>query len=159
MKDKNIVILWVENKPGVLMKISSLCRRRRYNIDSLTVGATHQPGISHITMVFQEDKERLKNIINQLNKLIEVISVEALESKDVIDKELILIIVNNEVVADKLLKQTTHDVSVRVLNTVDNHPVLEIVGEGNEIDHILDSIDMKKDVTKLVRSGLIAIKI
>ena len=158
-KKKHIVILWVENKPGVLSKISSLCRRRRYNIDSITAGTSHQPGITHITIVFTELGVEIGQIVDQIDKLVEVISIEALEPKDVIDKELLLLIVKNKQVADRLLKKSRHDVNVRVINTINGQPVLEIVGEGREIDHVIAEVDMKKDVVKMVKSGLIALKI
>ncbi|MBU1177946.1 acetolactate synthase small subunit [Patescibacteria group bacterium] len=158
-KKKHIVLLWVENKPGVLSKIASLCRRRRYNIDSLTVSTSHQPGVSHMTIVFAEEGIKIQQIVNQINKLVEVISIEAVQPKDVIDKELLLLIVKNNQVANRLLKMSRHDVNVRMINTVDRHPVLEVVGEGREIDHVIAEVDMKKDVVKMVKSGLIALKI
>ncbi|NQV12979.1 MAG: acetolactate synthase small subunit [Parcubacteria group bacterium] len=158
-KKKHIVLLWVENKPGVLSKIASLCRRRRYNIDSITAGTSHQPGITHITIVFLEQKVKIGQIVSQIDKLIEVISIEALAPKDVIDKELLLLIVRDKQVADRLLKMSRHDVNVRIINTVDHQPVLEIVGEGREIDHVIAELDMKQDVVKMVKSGLVALKI
>lgn len=158
-KKKHIVILWVENKPGVLSKIASLCRRRRYNIDSLTVGTSHKPGISHMTIVFAEQEVKIQQIVSQINKLVEVISIDTVQPKDVIDKELLLLIVKDDQVANRLLKMSRHDVNVRIINTINHHPVLEVVGEGSEIDHVIAELDMKKDVVKMVRSGLIALKI
>ncbi|MFH2105238.1 MAG: acetolactate synthase small subunit [Parcubacteria group bacterium] len=158
-KKKHIVIISVENKPGVLSKIASLCRRRRYNIDSITAGTSHQPGITHITIVFLEQEVKIEQIVSQIDKLVEVISIEALEPKDVIDKELLLLVVRDRQVANRLLKLSCHDVNVRIINTVNRQPVLEIVGEGREIDHVIAELDMKKDVIKMVKSGLIALKI
>lgn len=158
-KNQHIIILEVENKTGVLNKIISLCRRRRYNIASLTVGTTHKPNISHITIVFYSIKDRIEQIVNQINKLVEVLSVEAVAPKDVIDKEMVLMIVKDNKVANKLLRKTTHDTSVRIINTVDKHPVLEIVGEGGEVEHLLADLDIKKEVVKMIRTGLAALKI
>ena len=149
----------VENKPGVLSKVASLCRRRRYNIQSLTVGTTHVPNISQITLVFAKEKERIHNIINQIDKLIEVLSVEMVRRKDVVDKELVLLVVKDKSVTNKISKNTMHNTSVRVINTIDGHPVLEIVGEGGEVEYLLGLLDLKKDVIKMVRSGLIALKL
>ena len=157
-KNQQIVIIQAENKPGVLSKVTSLCRRRRYNIQSLTAGATHAPNISQMTLVFAKERERIYNIINQIDKLIEVVSVEMVENKDVVDKELVLLVVKNSRIADKLLKNTMRNTNIRVINTADKHPVLEIVGEGNEVEHLLGILDTKKDVIKMVRSGLVALK-
>ena len=148
-----------ENKPGVLSKVTSLCRRRRYNIKSLTAGRTHLPNISNMTLVFSKEKERIQNIANQINKIVEVVSVEIVQSKDVIDKELVLLTVKNSAVANKLLKNSVHDINIRIINTVGKYFVLEIVGEGGEIEHLLNKLDFKKDVVQLMRSGLVALKL
>lgn len=158
-KNQQIVIIQVENKPGVLSKVASLCRRRRYNIQSLTVGTTHVSDISQITLVFAKEKERIHNIINQIDKLIEVLSVETVRRKDVVDKELVLLVVKDKSVANRLLKNTMHNTNIHTVNTVDKHPVLEIVGEGSEVEHLLGLLDVKKDVIKMVRSGLVALKL
>ena len=110
-------------------------------------------------MVFQEDRIKLKNISNQFNKLIEVISVQIVERKEIVDKELVLVIVKNKKVAYKMLEKNTHDFSVRMVNNNKGKSVLEMVGSGAEIEAALNSLDMKKEVIKLVRSGLIAIKL
>ena len=148
-----------ENKPGVLSKVTSLCRRRRYNIKSLTAGRTHLPNISNMTLVFSKEKERIQNIANQINKIVEVVSVEIVQSKDVIDKELVLLTVKNSAVANKLLKNSVHDINIRIINTVGKYFVLEIVGEGGEIEYLLNKLDFKKDVVQLMRSGLVALKL
>ena len=158
-KDQQIIIIMAENKPGVLSRVTSLCRRRRYNIKSLTAGRTHLPNISNMTLVFSKEKERIQNIANQINKIVEVVSVEIVQSKDVIDKELVLLTVKNSVVANKLLKSSVHDINIRIINTVGKYFVLEIVGEGGEIEHLLDKLDFKKDVVQLMRSGLVALKL
>lgn len=158
-QNRQIVIIKVENTPGVLSKVSSLCRRRRYNIQSLTVGETHQHNISQITLVFAKERERIQNIINQIDKLIEVVSVEVVELKDVVDKELVLLIVKNNSIADKILKNKIHNVNSRIINNINNRPVLEILGSGIEISRVLESLDLKKDVVKMARSGLIALKL
>lgn len=156
---KQIIIILVQNKPGVLTKVASLCRRRRFNIESLTVSTTIREDISQITLVFFEREDRITQITNQIRKIIEVISIEAAEPSGVIDKELVLLIAKNKAVADKLLKNDFHNAYVKLINTVDRKPVLEILAEGAEIDHILDSLDFKKDLVKIVRSGLVALKV
>ena len=112
-----------------------------------------------MTLVFSKEKERIQNIANQINKIVEVVSVEIVQSKDVIDKELVLLTVKNSVVANKLLKSSVHDINIRIINTVGKYFVLEIVGEGGEIEYLLNKLDFKKDVVQLMRSGLVALKL
>ena len=149
----------VQNKPGVLTQVASLCRRRRFNIESLTVSTTTREDISQITLVFFEHKSRIRQIVNQINKLIEVISVEAVLSQDVIDKELVLLIAKDKKIAQRIIETEAHNIKARIINTVNKQPILEIVGEGAEIEHILASLNFKKDVVKIVRSGLVALKV
>ncbi|MCK5084670.1 MAG: acetolactate synthase small subunit [Candidatus Pacebacteria bacterium] len=159
VENQQIVIIKAENKPGVLSKISSLCRRRRYNIKSLTAGTTHIKNISQVTLIFSENEDRMENIVNQIDKIVEVVSIKLVESKDIIDKELVLLVVKDDKIADKILKNGIHNVSARVINTVGKCFVLEIVGEGREVDHILGDLDFEKDVVKMARSGLVALEL
>ena len=155
-KTKQIIITEVENKPGVLNKVSSLCRRRRYNIESLTVSTTKNPEISQITLVFFEEEDRIKKIVNQIDKLIEVISTE-IASRDVIAKELVLLVVATQKIADKLLKNISDDINIRIIGKKDNNLILEIISASDIVETILDTMD-KKDIIKIVKSGLVALK-
>jgi acetolactate synthase-1/3 small subunit len=157
-KEKFIILITAVNKAGVLNKILSLCRRRRYSLQSVTAGPTEKANIYNITLVLFENKNRVDQIVNQINKIIEVISTNAFIPKDVIDKELILIILKNKKSTDKILKNNEHDINVRVLKKINNNFILEIIGEGTEVDHAL-SLLSKKDIVKLVRSGSVAIKL
>ena len=80
----------VENKPGVLARVSSLISRRGYNIESLAVGPTEYPTMSRITLAVTVDDEVLEQITKQLNKLIEVLKIVELEG-DAVRRELILV--------------------------------------------------------------------
>ena len=88
---QHTLIALVENKPGVLNRISSLFRRRGFNIDSLTVGRTDQPDISRMTIVVSGDDRVLEQMEKQLNKLIDVIRVSDIPPEDSVNRELALI--------------------------------------------------------------------
>ena len=153
-----IVLITVQNKAGVLNKITSLCRRRKYNIDSLTVGKTENIDISHITMVFAEDKEKINQIINQIDNLIEVIDIEVVESRNVVDKELVLLIIKKNA-SNRIAKITDRtNADLKIINNFDRKQVIQIVGEGVEIENIIEKIN-KKDIIRIVRSGLVVVKI
>jgi acetolactate synthase-1/3 small subunit len=157
-RNQQIVIMLVENKPGVLNKVASLCRRRRYNINSLTVGTTNQKGISQITLVFAKERKRIENIVNQIDKLIEVISVEVVKPKDVVDKELILMTAKNKEVIDRIKDKFSTDAYIKIINQVEEKIMVEILAEGTVISEIIEELDLKRDVERLVRSGLVALK-
>ena len=88
---KHTISILVENKPGVLQRISGLFTRRNFNIDNITVGKTEEPTISRITIRTTGDNQTLEQITKQLNKLIEVLKVRELKPENTIKRELALI--------------------------------------------------------------------
>lgn len=80
----------VENKPGVLFKITNLFRSRNYNIDSISVGVTENPEFSRMTITTAAEEKQLTQIIKQLDKLIDTVEVKVLEEKKSIYRELVL---------------------------------------------------------------------
>lgn len=155
---KPIIIITAENKPGVLGRILSLCRRRQFNIESITAGKTNQPGLSHITVVFDEDISSIDKVIRQIDKLIDVIDIQKVDLKEVVDRELVLLILKDQSVADRLMKHDLHSAQIRQINTVNDHPVLEVLANATEIEHIVGELDMHDEVVQMVRSGMVAMK-
>lgn len=88
---KRIYSISVENRSGVLAKVASLFRRRAFNIDSLAVGETGDPGISCMTIVSSGDEHTLTQIEKQLNKKLDVIKVRTFEESESICRELLLV--------------------------------------------------------------------
>ena len=88
---KHTVVALVEDKPGVLNRVASLFRRRGFNIDSLAVGTTHEPGVSRMTIVIEGNENIADQLEKQLFKLIDVIKVENFTNQNAIMRELALI--------------------------------------------------------------------
>ncbi|MDR2132185.1 MAG: acetolactate synthase small subunit, partial [Clostridiales Family XIII bacterium] len=88
---KHTIAVLVENKAGVLSRITGLFARRGFNIDSLAVGPTDDPRISRVTIVVDGDDYTAEQVTKQLNKLIDVLKVRNLQTADIIRKELLLI--------------------------------------------------------------------
>ena len=87
---KRIFSVSVENRFGVLSKVSSLFARRGYNIESLTVGETHDPTISNMTIVSSGSPHDLEQIEKQLNKKLDVIKVKTFTEMQCVSRELML---------------------------------------------------------------------
>ena len=85
---KHTLVALVENKPGVLNRVASLFRRRNFNIDSLTVGRTESPEVSRMTIVMEDDPEKVQN---QLYKLVNVIQVDNVTHAPNVSRDLALI--------------------------------------------------------------------
>lgn len=92
---KHTISVLVENHAGVLSKVSGLFSRRGFNIESLSVGVTEDPGISRITIVVNGDDYIVEQVEKQLNKVIPVIKVKTLPEGEYLSRELCLIKVNS----------------------------------------------------------------
>ncbi len=86
----SIISVLVENKPGVLFKITNLFRSRNYNIDSISVGVTENPEVSRMTITTEADEKQLNQIIKQLDKLIDTLEVKLLDEKKSVYRELVM---------------------------------------------------------------------
>ena len=90
MKEKRIYSVNVENRAGVLSKVSGLFSRRNFNIDSLAVGETDDPTVSSMTIVSSGDERTLEQIEKQLNKKLDVIKVKTFNESQCVSRELML---------------------------------------------------------------------
>jgi len=146
----------VENKPGVLARISGLFARRGYNIESLAVGPTERPEFSRITLVVAVESELvLEQITKQLNKLIEVLKIVELE-ESAVRRELMLI----KLKADPATRsQIIEVVQLFRGKTVDVHNdtlVIEATGSPEKLNALLEMLK-PYGVRELVQSGLVAL--
>lgn len=91
---RHILSVLVENKPGVLSRVTGLVSRRGFNIDSLSVGPTEDPTMSRITIIVNADELGYEQLNKQLNKLISVFKITDLTDQAAIDRELVLFKVN-----------------------------------------------------------------
>ncbi|MFQ6025179.1 MAG: acetolactate synthase small subunit [Nitrosopumilaceae archaeon] len=86
-----ILSVLVENKPGVLFKITNLFRSKNFNIDSISVGVTENPEFSKMTITTIGDEKQVSQIIKQLNKMIDTVEVKRLDEKMSVYRELVLL--------------------------------------------------------------------
>src|SRR5215813_1810367 len=80
--DKHTFVVFVENKPGVLNRVASLFRRRSFNIDSLNVGTTQEPGVSRMTIVCEADADKARRTEANLYTLVNVLGVHDITKKE-----------------------------------------------------------------------------
>ncbi|MGH3588010.1 MAG: acetolactate synthase small subunit, partial [Pseudonocardia sp.] len=91
MTQRHTLSVLVEDKPGVLARVSGLFSRRGFNIESLAVGGTELPEISRMTIVVTVDEFPLEQVTKQLNKLVNVIKIVELENSHAVQRELLLV--------------------------------------------------------------------
>ena len=156
--EKHTISILVENKPGVLQRVSGLFTRRKFNIDNITVGKTDDPAISRITITTTGDEQVVEQITKQLNKLIEVIKVRELTPETTIKRELVLIKVSEE--DEKAKSEVIQYAEIFRGHIVDVTPeslTIEITGEPSKINALLDLI-RPYGLKEVVKTGVTAIK-
>ena len=147
--------VYVDNKPGVLNRVSSLFRRRAFNIESLTVGHTETPGISRMTVVVDTDEYGARRLEAHLYKLVPVRRVENLSTRPSISRDLALVKVGATGEARTQVMQLVDVYRARVVDVSPESLVIETTGTEDKIDSLLDVL-RPYGVIELVRTGRVA---
>lgn len=153
---KHTISLLVENRFGVLARISGLFSARGYNIASLAVSETLDPAISYMTIVVEaKDENILEQIKKQLHKLIDVITVTDFTKKEHVDRELILVKVNCSAKTKAKLESILNKYIAKMIRCKGDTAIIEMVGEQDQIKHLLAELN-QFGIKELIRTGRIA---
>jgi len=152
---KHTLSVLVENRPGVLTRISGLFSRRGYNIESLAVGPTEDPDISRITIVVQGNDKVIEQVCKQLHKLIDVIKLSDITQDKHVDRELILIKVNADPASRSEIMQIVDIFRARIVDIGRNSLMIEATGDQGKIDAI-ESALKPFGIREVVRTGKVA---
>lgn len=156
---KHTISALVENHSGVLSRISGLFSARGFNINSLTVGETEDPTVSRMTIVVDGDERTLEQVKKQLNKLIDVITVQDLTKTRFIDRELLLIKVGTSSPKDRAeIIDTAEAMKADVVDLGANTVTVEATGETQKIDRLIESL-RQFGIKEIVRTGKIAMSL
>ena len=147
------IVALVEDKPGVLNRVASLFRRRSYNIDSLTVGRTEQPGVSRMTIVIDSDKVSVDRLIAYLYKLVNVIQVYDLSSVPTVSRDLAMIKVNTTAENRTHIMQIVDVFRARILDVTNTSLIIEITGDEDKINGFVDVL-RPWGIIEMVRTGM-----
>lgn len=154
---KHILSIIVENNAGVLARVSSLFGRRGYNIDSLTVSETNNPGTSNITMTVTGDENILEQIIKQVNKLVEVISVKHLADNSSLSRELLLIKMQVDSASRAELREISEIYEATIVDLAPRSMMIELTGTTQKIDAFLLMMEEYK-ILEMCRTGVTALE-
>ena len=147
--------VYVENKPGVLNRVSSLFRRRAFNIESLTVGHTETPGVSRMTIVVDTDERGARLVEANLYKLIPVQRVDNVTNVPQIARDLALIKVTGVGNVRAQVMQLVEVYRGRVVDVGPESLVVEATGTEDKIDSLLEVL-RPYGVIEMVRTGRVA---
>lgn len=152
---KHTLAVTVENKPGVLTRVTTMFRRRGFNIDSLTVGATENPAISRMTIVVQGDDKIIEQVTKQLHKLIDVIKIIDVTEDRAVERELVLVKVKADASVRTEVMQIVEIFRARIVDIGRNTLIIEVTGDSGKIDAIEEAL-RPFGIQELVRTGKIA---
>jgi len=153
---KHIISVLVENKFGVLARISGLFSARGFNINSLAVGETENPTISRMTIVVEGDEKILEQIIKQLHRLIDVIRIIDLTKKDYIDRELLLFKIDAGESKDKVAK-ILKNYKAKIINENNSKLTVEVASSEEGVEKLLEALSAY-EIKEMVRTGRIAVE-
>ncbi|MDY3048444.1 MAG: acetolactate synthase small subunit [Rothia sp. (in: high G+C Gram-positive bacteria)] len=146
----------VEDKPGVLARVSGLFARRMFNIDSLAVGPTEVPGISRITVVVDAEGALLEQVTKQLNKLIHVLKIVELPDDQSSQRDHILIKVKADTASRIQVTQAADLFRARIVDVSTESLTIEATGSAHKINALLDVLE-PFGIREIVRAGTIGL--
>jgi len=155
--NKHTISILVENKPGVLQRVSGLFTRRDFNINNITVGKTAEPGLSRITITTHGDQQTLEQIIKQLNKLIEVIKVREMKPENTIRRQLALLKIHAPTEQDKSeIIQYTNIFRAHIIDVTPKTITIEITGNPDKINALINLLK-PYGIKETAKTGITAI--
>jgi acetolactate synthase-1/3 small subunit len=152
---KHTLVALMEDKPGVLNRLSSLFRRRNYNIESLTVGHSETPGISRMTIVVNGDDRVVRQVVKQLDKLINVTQVLNVSAEPAVIRELALIKVKSAPGVRSEIMELANVFRARVVDVGVASLTLEITGPEEKVDSLLGLLH-PYGIEEMARTGRVA---
>jgi len=152
---KHTISVLVENHFGVLARVAGLFSARGFNIDSLAVGETQDPDISRMTVIAKGDDRVVDQIMKQLGKLVDVITVEDLTSKDVIERELVLIKLGANASNRNDIMHVVNTFRAKIVDVSPESMTIEVTGSEGKVDAMLELLK-PFDLKEVVRTGQIA---
>jgi acetolactate synthase I/III small subunit len=153
---RRIISVLVENKFGVLARVSELFSSRGFNIESLSVGKTLDARLSRITIVVDGDIEIFEEIKKQLNKLINVIKVKDFTDVNHVEREMVLIKVNLSRKTRAELIEIVDIFRAKIIDVGRKSMTVEITGKHNKIQAFIDLVK-PFGIVEIVRAGKVAI--
>lgn len=148
-------VVHVENRPGVLTRVAEVFRRRAFNIESLTVGHTDQPGVSRMTIVVEADESAARRLEAHLYKLVNVLRVDNISAMPSVFRDLALIKVATTAETRLQVMQLAEVFRARVVDVSPASLCIEITGTEEKIDGLLEVL-RPYGVLEMARTGRLA---
>lgn len=152
---RHVLSALVQNVPGVLSHVSGMLASRGYNIDSLTVGETESPRLSRMTFVVVGDDSVLEQVRKQLGKIVTVVAVEDISSRDHVERDLMLIKVASPPGQRSEIRELVDIFRGRIVDVARELVMIEISGPERKIEAFIELM-RPFGIVEMARTGLIA---
>jgi acetolactate synthase-1/3 small subunit len=151
------LVALVEDKPGVLNRVASLFRRRAFNIESLSVGRTAEPGVSRMTIVIDSDQASAERVTAYLYKLVNVLQVDDLGAAPGIARDLALVKVALSNGDRQGLLKIVDETRAHIVDSDERTMTVEITGEPPHVDAVIGRL-APLGIVEMVRTGQVAMR-
>ena len=154
---RHVISVTVRDRPGVLLRVAGLIARRSFNIESLSVAQSEEPGFSRLTLVIAGGEDTVEQIQKQLQKLIDVIKVVDHSDAPYVDRELMLIKVDVRTADARVeVRQIAQDFRARIVDVERDTLIFEVTGDKAKMNAFIDQMHAF-GIIELMRTGSIAL--
>jgi acetolactate synthase-1/3 small subunit len=153
-----ILSILVENKPGILFKVTHLFRSRNFNIDSISVGVTQNPEFSKMTITTIGDEKQIEQIVKQLDKMIDTIEVKRLDDKKTVFRELSLFRVKVSKPSDSMeINNIANSFGAKVHDARKDSLMVELTSTPDQINNLQELL-APYEILDIARTGVAALQ-
>ena len=154
--EMHTIVALVQDRPGVLNRVSSMFRRRGFNISSLAVGQSETQGLSRMSFVVDGDESTVEQMTKQLYKLIDVVKVSDISHEDVVLRELALIKVRTTASTRPEILQLVEIFRSDVVDVSPDSVIIEVTGDENKVDSLV-RILRPFGIREIMRTGRVGL--
>lgn len=154
---RHIIAINLQNEAGALTRVAGLFSTRGYNIESLSVAATDDPTVSRITLITRGSDSVIQQIVSQLNKLIDVVSIEDMTQGEHIERELVLLKLKVRPEQADAVRGYVVRAGGRVIDPASEGFIVELTANESEIDKFVADLAKGAQILEVVRSGALGI--
>ena len=152
---RHIISVLLENESGALSRVSGLFSARSYNIESLSVAPSEDESTSRMTIVTSGNDNVIEQIVKQLDKLLDVIEVSEITSKEHVEREIAFVKIKMSSIEKSMMDKISKNEFLKIHKTNNNEIIIECVDSPKNINIFLESLENIAE--KIVRSGAVGI--
>lgn len=150
---KHTIVALVQDRPGVLSRVAGLVRRRGYNIESLAVGHSEQPGVSRMTIVVESD--HVEQVVKQLYRLIEVIKVSDVTTDPIVEREMVVLKLHAPASARHEVVSMCGVFDAKIVDVGTSTMIVEMTGTPAKVENFIEVV-RPYGIKEMMRTGRIA---